>query len=347
MRAIEASRPGGAEVLKQTEVDVPTPGPGEVLVKVAAAGVNFIDTYRRAGVYQVPFPHFPGSEGSGWVEQVHDSVQGPAVGQRVAWAESVTGSYAEFALVRADRLLPVPDGLPMDVAAALPLQGMTADYLTRSTYPLREGDVAVIYAAAGGVGGLATQMALRAGAKVIATVGDVAKIPTVLAFGVSPDDVIDLGALADLTRDLPREVRGRAAANGADVVYDGIGRATFQATLASLRPRGTAVLYGGASGQVPPFDPQELNAHGSLYLTRPKLGDYTATREELLERGQRVLTEAAQGELAVGIGQCFTLSHAAEAHRAIESGATRGKVLIIPDPPDQGAPAGVTEGGGL
>jgi NADPH2:quinone reductase len=226
----------------------------------------------------------------------------------------------------------------MDVAAALPLQGMTADYLTRSTYPLGPGDVAVVYAAAGGVGGLVTQMARAAGARVVATVGSAAKIPTVLALGVSPADVIDLGALGDLTRDLPGEIRLRTAMAGADVVYDGIGRATFPATLASLRPRGMAVLYGGASGQVPPFDPQELNAHGSLYLTRPKLDDYTATREELLMRGERVLGAAAAGELAVGIGLRFSLEGAADAHRALESGATRGKVLLLPGPLQWEAP---------
>ncbi|MDR2347011.1 MAG: zinc-binding dehydrogenase, partial [Bifidobacteriaceae bacterium] len=248
----------------------------------------------------------------------------------VAWAASASGSYAGYALVAADQLLAVPDGLALDVAAALPLQGMTADYLTGSAYRLGPGDVAVIYAAAGGVGSLATQMALRAGARVIATVGRAAKIPAVTALGVDPADVINLAALADVTAELPRQIRQRTGGVGACVVYDGIGRATFQATLASLRPRGMAVLFGGASGQVAPFDPQELNAHGSLYLTRPNLADYTATRDELVERGERVLGAAARGELAVAIGQRFALTNAADAHRALESGATQGKVLLIP-----------------
>jgi NADPH2:quinone reductase len=333
---IEAGRAGGPEALRAAQAPVPEPGPGQVLVKVAAAGVNFIDTYRRSGVYKVPFPHVPGSEGAGWVEALPpDGLPeelGFEVGQAVAWAASATGSYAEYALVDANRLLPVPDGLAIDVAAALPLQGMTADYLTRATYPLRPGDTAVIYAAAGGVGGLATQMALGVGARVIATVGSAAKAPSVLALGVPGEDVLDLGAIGDLAAGLPPLVRERTNGAGADVVYDGTGRATFAATLGSLRRRGMAVLYGGASGQVPPFDPQELNAHGSLYLTRPKLDDYTATRAELLERGERVLMAAAAGELDVRIGARFPLRQAAEAHRAIESGGTQGKILLTPEP---------------
>ncbi|MDR2254011.1 MAG: quinone oxidoreductase [Bifidobacteriaceae bacterium] len=330
MLEIRAARAGGPTVLKPAKAEIPEPGPGQALVKVAAVGVNFIDTYRRSGVYSVPFPHVPGSEGSGWVQQAppgSDFVEG----QRVAWATSATGSYAEYAVVDADRLLAVPESLGLDVAAALPLQGMTADYLVRSAYPVRPGHTVVIYAAAGGVGGLATQMALQAGAHVIATIGGAAKIATVLAFGVKPADVIDLGALADLTEELPREVRARTQDGaGADVVFDGVGRATFQATLASLRPRGAAVLFGGTSGQVPPFDIQELNAHGSLYLTRPKLDDYTATHAELTERAGRVFGEAAAGRLVVGIGGRFALESAAEAHRAIESGQTQGKLLLFP-----------------
>ncbi|MDR2380392.1 MAG: quinone oxidoreductase [Bifidobacteriaceae bacterium] len=330
MRAITAVRPGGPEVLEVLETELAAPAAGQVRVKVVAAGVNFIDTYRRAGVYRTSFPHQVGLEGAGVVEAVGADVTGLHVGQRVAWASSESGSYAEVALVGADKTLPVPDELDLEVAAALPLQGMTADYLTHSTYPLGPGDVAVIYAAAGGVGGLAVQMALAAGARVIATVGSAAKIPAVAALGVPEADIVNLGALSDLTVALPREILERTGARGADVVYDGIGRATFHATLASLRPRGTAVLFGGASGQVEPLDPQELNAHGSLYLTRPKLDDYTASRAELFERGARVLGAAGAGKLRVNVGQRFALDQAAAAHRAIESGTTQGKILLLP-----------------
>ncbi|MDR1394162.1 MAG: quinone oxidoreductase [Bifidobacteriaceae bacterium] len=330
MRAITAQLPGVPEVLVPTEVPLPTPGPGEVLVKVAAAGVNFIDTYLRSGVYRTPFPIFPGSEGAGLIEQLGDGTEEFSLGQPVAWANSLTGSYAEYALVAASQVLPLPPGLPLETAAALPLQGMTADYLTRSTYGVTRGTQAVIYAAAGGVGGLATQMALAAGARVIATVGTADKIATVEAFGVEPSDIIVLGAMSQLERQLPQAILERTNLAGADVIYDGIGQTTFRATLAALRPRGMAVLYGGASGQVEPFDPQELNAHGSLYLTRPKLGDYSRTRQELLDRAGRVLQAAVSGDLVVRIGQRFALTNAVEAHRAIESGLTQGKILLIP-----------------
>jgi NADPH2:quinone reductase len=310
------------------EADIPEPGTGQVLVKVAAAGLNFIDTYRRSGVYKVAFPHVPGSEGAGAIEALGADVTGFATGDQVAWADSVTGSYAEYAVVEADRLLPVPPGLTLDVAAALPLQGMTADYLVRSTYKLTAGESALIYAAGGGVGGLATQMALNLGARVIATVGAAAKSVDVGNLGVRPDDIINLAALADLTTDLPAKVRERTDGAGAHVAYDGIGRDTFAATLACLRPRGMAVLYGGASGQVPPFDPQELNAHGSLYLTRPKLGDYTATPAELRERAARVFDAVVTGQLKVRVGERFPLADAAAAHQAIESRATTGKIIL-------------------
>ncbi|MDR1188821.1 MAG: quinone oxidoreductase [Bifidobacteriaceae bacterium] len=328
MRAITIQRPGGASALRLTETDTPEPGPGQALVKVEAAGVNFIDTYRRSGVYRVAFPHVPGTEGAGTVAALGADVTDWAVGDRVAWASSLTGSYAEYALVDAARLIPVPPGLTFDLAAALPLQGMTADYLTRSTYQLGPGDAALIYAAAGGVGQLATQMALAAGAQVIATVGSAGKTETVAGLGVPVGGIVNLAALANLTTELPGRVRDLTDGLGASVAYDGIGRDTFQATLASLRRRGMAVLYGGASGQVPPFDPQELNARGSLYLTRPKLDDYTETPAELRERAARVFDAAADGTLKVSVGHRFPLAEAAAAHEAIESRQSRGKIVL-------------------
>lgn len=321
-------RPGGPAALRQTEIDIPEPGPGQVLVKVAAAGVNFIDTYRRSGVYRVDYPHIPGSEGAGSVAALGEAVTDWAVGDQVAWAESASGSYAEYALADAAQLLPVPPGLTLDVAAAIPLQGLTADYLTRSAYELGPEDHALIYAAAGGVGSLATQMALAAGARVIATVGSAAKIPAVAGFGVPGDDIVNLGALTDLTTALPAQVRERTDGQGAHVAYDGIGRDTFAATLASLRRRGLAVLYGGASGQVAPFDPQELNAHGSLYLTRPKLADYTATPAELRERAARVFGAVSARRLRVSIGARFPLADAARAHETLESRRSQGKIVL-------------------
>jgi NADPH2:quinone reductase len=328
VRAIIVNRPGGAAALRLTETPQPEPGPGQVLVKVAAAGVNFIDTYRRSGVYKVPFPHIPGSEGAGAIAALGPDVADFAVGDQVAWASSATGSYAEYAVVDAVQLLPVPPGLTLDIAAAVPLQGLTADYLTRSTYPLGPLDTALIYAAAGGVGQLATQMALAADATVIATVGSAAKVEAVAGLGVAPEAIVNLATLADLTTELPARVRELTNGEGAHVAYDGIGRDTFAATLASLRRRGMAVLYGGASGQVPPFDPQELNAHGSLYLTRPKLGDYTATPAELRERAERVFGAVADGALRVSIGARFPLADAANAHEALESRQSQGKIVL-------------------
>jgi NADPH2:quinone reductase len=304
-----------------------------LLVQTAAIGVNFIDVYRRSGVYRMPFPHIPGSEGAGTIVALGAGVGQDAdfaVGQRVAWADSVSGSYAPLVRVAAERALPVPDGLDPLAAAALPLQGMTADYLVHSTFPVGPGDTTVLYAAAGGVGLLASQMILAAGGRLIPAVGTQAKAHLLERLGVPPSDVMILGTMRDLTADIPELVRELTEAAGADVVYDSIGQATFKASLASLRRRGTLVAFGGSSGQIPPFDIQELNAHGSLYLTRPTLADYTATRAELLERAERVFDAALNGELAVTIGERFPLLDAAQAHTALESRATTGKILLIP-----------------
>jgi len=329
MKAIQAAKAGAPEVLLHTELPTPVPGEGEVLVKVEAAGVNFIDIYRRAGVYAMAFPHVPGCEGAGTVEQVGAGVD-LVVGQRVVWIESASGSYAEYALVKAAEAVPVPSDVTSVSAAAVALQGITADFLVRETFPVGPGDTVVLFAAAGGVGSLATQMILGAGARLIAVVGSAAKITKVTDLGVAPNDVVVLGTMADLTTQLPAKVRELTAGQGADVVYDGVGRATFAASLDMCRPRGMVVLFGGASGQVEPFDPQELNAHGSLYLTRPKVGDYTATPEELHNRAGRVLRAVGAGSLAVSIGSVRPLHQAAQAHRNLEARQTTGKIVLTP-----------------
>lgn len=327
MRAVIADRPGGPEVLNVTEVPDPVPGPGDLLVEVAAAGVNFIDVYQRSGVYPSPFPHTPGSEGAGRVIAVGPGVAGVAEGDRVAWA-AAPGSYAARVLVRADRALPVPAGLDDRTAAALPLQGMTAHYLATSTFAVRPGHQVLLHAAAGGVGLLLTQLVTAAGGRVIATVGTAEKEALARAAGAA--EVIRYRELADLTEDLPRLVRDHTGGRGVDVVYDSVGKDTFDASLASLAPRGLLVLFGGSSGQVPPFDLQRLNRAGSLYVTRPSLGHYTADRAELLARADAVFSAAASGDLTVRIGATFPLADAAGAHRALESRATTGKVLLLP-----------------
>ena len=331
MRAVLADHAGGPEVLTVTEVPEPVPGPGELLVQVAAAGVNFIDTYLRAGIYPTVFPHAVGSEGAGRVLVVGPGVQadrvGFGVGDRVAWA-AAPGSYAERVVVPASAAVPVPENLDDLTAAALPLQGMTAHYLATSTFEVRPGHQVLVHAAAGGVGLLLTQFVTAAGGRVVATVGSPEKEDFARAAGAS--EVIRYRELADLTRDLPRAVRDLTSGRGVDVAYDSVGRDTFEGSLASLAPRGLLVLFGGSSGQVPPFDLQRLNRAGSLYITRPSLGAYTATRDELLARAEAVFTAAAAGGLSVRVGATFPLADAAGAHRALESRSTTGKVLLLP-----------------
>lgn len=327
MRAVVALRPGGPEVLSVVELPDPEPEPDEVVVRVAAAGVNFIDAYRRAGVYRMDFPHVVGTEGAGEVVAAGPEVSSIGVGQHVAW-ESSAGSYAELAVVKAARALVVPPGLPDDIAAAVTLQGITAHYLTTSTVELAAGDDVLLHAAAGGVGLLVTQLATRRGSRVIATVGSAEK--EALARGAGAADVIRYRELGSLTDDLPPLVRALTGGVGVRVAYDSVGRDTFDASLASVRPRGVLVLFGASSGPVPPFDPQRLNAAGSVYLTRPSIGAYTATRDELTWRSSEVFGLAAAGELSVRIGARFPLEDAAEAHRALESRGTTGKVLLQP-----------------
>lgn len=327
MHAIVATAPGGPEVLSPVELADPTPGPGELAVQVAAAGVNFIDTYRRSGLYPMPYPHVVGSEGAGRVLALGEGVTGVAVGDRVAWA-SAPGSYATRVLVRAQEAVPVPDGVDDETAAALMLQGLTAHYLVSSTVELAPGDDVLVHAAAGGVGLLLTQLASARGAHVIATVGSPTKEE--LARQAGAEQVIRYRELTDLGTQLPARVRELTGGRGVRAVYDSVGKDTFDASLASLRPRGVLVLFGASSGPVPPVDPQRLNSAGSVYLTRPSLGAYTATREELVTRTDELFAAVGAGRLHVRIGARYRLDEAEQAHRALEGRATTGKVLLLP-----------------
>ncbi|MGN6246444.1 MAG: quinone oxidoreductase family protein [Motilibacteraceae bacterium] len=320
MRAVLVESNGGPEVLVVRDVEAPTPGPGRLLVQVAAAGVNYMDTYQREGVYRVPTPFVLGSEGAGRVLAVGEGVQDVAVGDRVAWSQA-QGSYAEQVLVPADKAVPVPDGVGDDVAAAVLLQGLTAHYLVTSTYPVSEGDPVLVHAAAGGVGLLLVQLAKARGARVLATVGSEEK--AALARGAGADEVLGYDGFADRVREL-------TGGRGVAVVYDGVGRDTFDGSLAALRRRGLLVLFGAASGQVPPFDLQRLNAGGSLFVTRPTLGDYVASREELLWRAGELFGAVAAGRLDVRVGGRYPLAEAAQAHRDLEGRRTTGKLLLTP-----------------
>ncbi|MFD7311607.1 quinone oxidoreductase family protein [Promicromonospora sp. NPDC059942] len=327
MRAVVAREAGGPEVLSYTELPDPEPGPGQLLLRVAAAGVNFIDTYKRAGVYPMQYPHVVGAEGAGTVEALGEGVTGFAVGDRVAWHDG-PGSYAELVAVDASGVVHVPAGLDLTTAAALPLQGITAHYLVRSTFEVQPGHDVLLHAGAGGVGLLATQLAVARGGRVVTTVSTPEKAALSAAAGAA--HTIDYAAMADITAELPAVVRELTDGQGMHVVYDGVGRSTFEASLASLRPRGMLVLFGGSSGQVPPFDPQRLNRGGSLYLTRPTIAHYALTRAELEWRTSEVLSSAASGDLDVRIGATYPLADAGEAHQALESRATTGKVLLTP-----------------
>ena len=324
MRAARITRTGGPEVLEYTEVEVPEPGPGQVLVRVAAAGVNFIDTYFRSGVYPRPLPSVLGAEGAGAVAELGEGVTGLAAGDHVAWADDNTGSYAEYDVIAADRLVAVPESVDLETAAASMLQGMTAHYLLNSAWHLRAGQTALVHAAAGGMGLLLTQLAKAKGARVIGTTSTEAKEHLARAAGA--DEVVRYTEVDDLAA----EVRALTGGRGVDVVYDGVGKDTFEASLGSLRKRGLLALYGAASGQVPPFDLQRLNGAGSLFVTRPTLADYIETREELEWRSGEILGAVADGGLKVTIGARFPLAQAAAAHTALTGRATTGKVLLIP-----------------
>ena len=322
MRVVVGERHGGPEVLSVTEREVPRPGPGEVIVEVAAAGVNYMDIYQREGVgnYRMEPPFALGAEGAGTVAAVGEGVTGLSVGDHVAWA-GPGSSYAEQVALPASRVVLVPGGLSLQTAAAAILQGLTAHYLVTSTYPVGEGDVAVVHAAAGGVGLLLTQMVKRRGGIVVATTSGGEKAGLALRAGA--DYVVGY----DRFRATVDEVTEGA---GAHVVYDGVGQATFDDSLAALRPRGMMVLYGAASGQVPPVDPQRLNSGGSLYLTRPTLAHYTADPEELRWRAGEVFDWIAKGELDVRIGGTYPLADAARAQEDLAGRRTTGKLLLLP-----------------
>jgi NADPH:quinone reductase len=322
VRAIQVRQIGDAEALELRQVADVEPGPGEARVRLEVAGVNFIDVYHRTGLYPRALPFTPGVEGAGIVDAVAADVDRVAVGDRVAWAMH-TGAYAEAAVVPAERLVRVPDALSFEVAATLMTQGMTAHYLTASTYPLGPEDVALVHAAAGGVGLLLVQLARARGAMVIGTCSSDEKARRVLAAGA--DHVIRYDQTS-FRAEVARITHGA----GATVVYDSVGQATFRDSLASLRPRGMLVLYGQSSGKVAPFDPADLASGGSLFLTRPSLADYTRAREELEWRAGDVFERTLRGELEVTIHDVLPLDQAAAAHRLLESRKSTGKVLLRP-----------------
>jgi len=322
MKAIRVDSFGGPEVLRLADVPDPSPGPGQVVVRVEAIGLNFIDVYHRTGLYPNPLPLVPGMEGAGPVVAVGPGVTLCREGDRVAWCGPL-GSYAERALLPADRVVAVPPGMGTDTAAALMLQGMTAHYLCTDTFPLKPGHTCLVHAAAGGVGLLLVQMAKRRGARVIGTVGTEAK--AALARGAGADEVI-LYTREDFLEAVRRLTGGR----GVDVVYDSVGKSTAEKSLDCLLPRGMMVLFGNASGPVAPIDPLVLSRKGSLFFTRPTLLHYIADRASLEARAADVLGEAAAGRLEVRIDRTFPLAEAADAHRALEGRQTTGKVLLLP-----------------
>ncbi|MDO5618708.1 quinone oxidoreductase family protein [Kocuria sp.] len=319
MRAVRIHEHGGPGVLTLDEIQDPTPQPGQVLVNTVRTGVNFIETYQREGVYDVELPFLLGSEGSGVVEAVGEGVTQLSVGQRVMTSQG-SGTYAQKFLVNAEQAVAVPDHISDDDAGALPLQGFTAHYLTRSTYPVGPETTAVITAAAGGVGGLAIQYMKQLGATVIGLTSSQDKADTARSLGA--DHVLPYDGFADAVMDLTQ-------GQGADVVYDSVGRTTFDESLAATTTRGTVVLFGGASGQVPPFDLQRLNAMGSLYVTRPSLNAYLRSPEELQWRAND-LFQAIQNGLTVRVGGSYPLEDAASAHTDLESRGTQGKLLLTP-----------------
>ena len=322
MKAIQIHETGGPEVLKLADLPIPEPGPGQVLIRVEATGVNFIEVYFRKGVYKASLPLIPGSEAAGTVEELGPGVTGFAAGDAVA-SVSVLGSYAEYALVPATQLVKTPDGLSPEQAAAALLQGMTAHYLSHSTFPLKAGDTALVHAGAGGVGLLLTQMAVRLGARVITTVSTAAKEELSREAGAS--DVI-----LYTERDFAAEVKRLTGGKGVDVVYDSVGKTTFEGSLNCLRPRGMVALFGASSGPVPPFDLIQLAGKGSLFVTRPTLWHYIATRAELESRAGDVLALAAKGELKLRTEHIYSLADAAQAQIDLEARKTTGKILLEP-----------------
>jgi NADPH2:quinone reductase len=322
MRAIRIESPGGPEVMKLVELPTPSPESGQALVRIEAAGVNFIDIYQRSGLYKLPLPFTPGQEGAGVVEAVGPGVSEVRPGDRVAWAGQL-GSYASHQIIPAPRLVPVPRGVDMKSAAAAMLQGMTAHYLVTDTFPLRPGHMCLIHAAAGGVGQLFCQLASRAGAHVIGTAGGPEKVR--IAKEAGAHEAIDYRA-----QDFETEVKRITGGAGVHVVYDSVGKDTWERSLRSLRTRGMLVLFGQSSGTVPPIDPQLLASGGSLFFTRPTLGSYLLTRDELLTRAGAVLGAVERGDLKLRIEEALPLAQAAKAHELLASRKTTGKLLLIP-----------------
>jgi len=322
MKAIQISKPAGPEAIELVDLPIPQPKASEALVKITAAGVNFIDVYNREGRYKVPLPFVLGQEAAGVVDKVGENVTTVKVGDRVAYT-GILGSYAEYNAVDADRLVKIPDGVDDKQAAATMLQGMTAHYLSHDTFPLKKGDTALVHAAAGGVGLLLDQMAHNLGAKVIGTVSTEEKAR--LAQQAGADEII-LYSKVDFEDETKRITGGK----GVDVVYDSVGKTTFEKGLNVLRLRGTMVLYGGSSGAVPPFDALLLTQKGSLYLTRPSLPHYTHTPEELQARASAVFGMIKEGNLKLRIEHIYPLTQAQQAHRDLEGRKTTGKILLIP-----------------
>lgn len=320
MRAIQVLEHGGPEVLELEELPDPVAGDRQIVVRTEAIGVNFIDTYFRSGAYPRPVPYVPGSEGVGIVVDAGPHTPFSA-GDRVAWALA-DGSYAEKVLVQADKAIPVPASLPADQAASALLQGMTAHYLLNSVYPVAKGDTILVHAGAGGMGLVLTQLAVAKGARVITTVSSDEKERLSREAGAAE--------VLRYSDDVAARVRELTKGEGVPVVYDGVGAATFEASLKSVRIRGTVALFGAASGKVDPIDPQRLNALGSIFLTRPKLQDYTLDRLELLWRANDVLGAIADGTLKIKIGASYPLADAAQAHRDLEGRKTTGSIVLIP-----------------
>jgi len=322
MKAIRIESPGGPEVMKLVDAPTPQPGAGQALVRIEAIGVNFIDIYQRSGMYKLPLPFTPGQEGAGVVEAVGPGVTDVKTGERVAWAGPI-GSYATHQAIPAARLVPVPAKLDAKSAAAAMLQGMTAHYLVVDTFSLRPGHSCLIHAAAGGVGQLFCQLARRAGAQVFGTAGSAEKVK--LAKEAGAHECIDYRA-----QDFEAEVKKLTGGAGVNVVYDSVGKDTWEKSLKCLRPRGMLVLFGASSGPTPPIDPQLLAAGGSLYLTRPTLGTYVLTREELMLRAGAVLGAVERGDLKLRIEKTFPLEKARDAHELLASRKTTGKLLLVP-----------------
>ena len=322
MKAIQVKQPGGPEVMELVDLPLPQPKANEAVVKLAASGVNFIDVYHREGRYKVPLPFVLGQEGAGVVTAVGADVKSVKKGDRVAWT-GLMGGYAEYAAIAADRLVAIPDGVSDQQAAAAMLQGMTAHYLCHDTYPLKRGETALVHAAAGGVGLLLVQMAHQIGARVLATVSTEEKAK--LAREAGADEII-FYTKSDFEAETKRLTKGE----GVHVVYDSVGKTTFEKGLNVLRPRGMMVLFGGSSGAVPPFDPIVLTQKGSLFLTRPSLGNYIVTRDELLGRSDDVFAMIAADKLKLRIEHTYPLAEAQRAHRELEGRKTTGKLLLIP-----------------